>query len=175
MSATDPILAEALRIEEDTNYSGRSNFAAAASSDRLHLLLGAPAAVLAAAAGTTALADLPWIAAACAFSATLLGALHTFLRADKRAAQHQTIGAEYIDLRNEARIFCTIDYPSLSDEERRTRIHELSARRSELNRSTPRVPRRAFKKARASIERGDTNYEVDAEPAENADGSRPPR
>jgi len=162
MSESDPIIAEALRIEEDTNYSGRSNFAAARMSDRRHFWLGAPAAALAAAAGTTALADLPWVAAGCAFLATLLGALHTFLRSDKRAAQHQTVGVEYVDLRNESRIFRTIDYPRLSDEERRQRIHELSARRSDLNRSTPRIPDKAFQQARKSIARGDTEYAADA-------------
>jgi hypothetical protein len=163
MTERDPVIAEALRIEEDTNYSGRSNFSAARRSDRLHVWLGGPAAVLAAVAGTTALAEQTWVAAGCAFGATLLGALHTFLRADKRAAQHQTIGAEYIDLRNEARIFRTIDFEDLSDEERRARIHELSARRSDLNRATPRIPPGAFSDAQASIERGETDYAVDRE------------
>ena len=162
MSEGETILDEALRIEEDTEYSGRSNFEAAVRSDRTHLLLGAPAAVLAAAAGATILADVSeWIPAACAAVAAVLGALQTFVRADKRAAQHHASGAEFIDLRNEARIFRTIDYPHMTDEERRQRSHELSTRRSDLNRSTPRIPRRAFEKARHGIEAGEASYEVD--------------
>lgn len=173
----DPVTAEALRIEEDTNYSARANFAAARRSDRLHVGLGAPAAALAAAAGTTALAGLPWVAAACAFLATLLGALHTFLRSDKRAAQHQTIGAEYVDLRNETRIFRTIELPHLAEDEQRSRIRDLSSRRSDLNRATPRIPRGAFTEAQKSVARGETVYEVDAanETTSSSSGTDTPR
>src|SRR4051794_7742863 len=138
--ADDPISAEALRIEEDANYSGRAHFNQGLRGERDHLRLGIPAVVAGVVAGGSAVVGLPLeVAGVAGFAGALLSGLQTFLQPDKKAAQHHAVGVEYVELRNRARMFRTITQHDMSDREKMRAIEELSRRRGELNRGGPSI------------------------------------
>ena len=100
---------EASRIEEDAIFSARGHFEAARVWSAAHLGIGGPAAIFAALAGVSALADNLPIAAALAILVTVLTALVTFLNPSQRANRHHVAGTYFNALRNQARILREID------------------------------------------------------------------
>jgi hypothetical protein len=158
-----PYADEALRIEEDAEYTAVVQFLAAQRNRAAHFWLGVPSAAFAAAAGAIALSggSLGW-AGALALASTLLTSVHTFVNPERRSATQHRLGVEYRALQSETRLFRTIELERLTDEERMARLAALSARRAELNRQGSAVPDRLFKKAQKKIGRGDTRHSVDA-------------
>jgi hypothetical protein len=98
----------------------------------LHRLLGLPAVVLAATAGFTVLADwATWIPATCAFAATVLGGIETFLRPARDVAWREKAAAEFSRLSDKARDFAVLDV-DLPPEKRREILRELREEYHEL-------------------------------------------
>ena len=158
----DPIIEECRRIQEDCEYSARSNFMASVANHTLHQRLGVPATALAAAASVSALTEWSSVAAGIsALLAALLAGTQSFLSLDQLSAQQHTIGAEYTALRNAARVFERIEFDGATPQERKARVLEMSSRRDDLNRSTPPIKRVWFVRARKAIEEGETQYQVD--------------
>ena len=165
MRVPEVIDREARRIEEDADYTSRANFQSSLFHSRLHRWLGVAAAVLAAGAGSTALAESPpWIPGALGFAAAVIGAVITFMKAGELAAVEQTAGANYLALRNQCRRFRTIEALAMTPEQQRSGIQELGQRQDELNLSVPPTARRFFEAARDSIEAGETRHSVDDGP-----------
>lgn len=167
-SPVDPDLLAALRdeserIEEDCLYSSRGHFEAAASWSRAHYRIGVPAAILAAVAGGSALADNVTIAAGVGLLVTALSALAVFLNPSDRSHQHHAAGTRFNEVRNKARVFREIDLRTGPEP---TRLAEdlkgLGMARDELNKASPQIPRWAFERARRSIEAGEAAYRVDS-------------
>lgn len=157
------IAAEASRIEEDALYSGRGHFDAAAAWSRAHYRLGIPTSVLAAIAGGSAIADNLTAAAIVGLIVTALSALSTFLNPSDRAHRHHTAGALFNEVRNQARVLRKIDLKTTSHEEPLIeRLRALGTERDKLNKTSPQIPRWAFKRARKSIEAGEASYAVDS-------------
>jgi len=86
-----PIVEELRRMEGEVWRDQRGHSEAATRFNALHYLVGLPAIVLAAAAGATFLIDTAaeWVAPLCAFLASALSAMATFLKPDQAASQHQ--------------------------------------------------------------------------------------
>lgn len=157
---------EALRIEEDANYSGRGHFQAAIPWSRAHISLGIVITLFSGVAGGLVLT---WgtrfvlLAGIFALVAALLSGVNAFVNAGQRAAQHREVGNEYLALRNKARIYREIDlHGDSTGEELTNELKHLSDRRDDLNRRSPQIPGYAYKRAKRGIEEGQTDYGVDA-------------
>ena len=156
------IVEEARRLEEDATHSSQSQFETAREWNGWNLAIGIPATVLAAAAGGTALAEFPLVAAFLALGAAILSGLATFLKPSERAAACLSAGNSYTSLRNDTRIFRTVDcLADASIPDLRKRLGDLNERRNALNGESPNPPRRAFLRARKRIEEGETTHQAD--------------
>jgi hypothetical protein len=157
------ISTELARIEEGAEYSSNSQFEQAKLWRGTNLVLGVPAAVLAAVAGATALASTTGRVAAgiLALCAAGLGAVMTTLNAARRAEQAHVAGNAYLGLRNDARRLRTIDLPAQPVDEARQALEELTGRETEINNGAPIPSRLAFRLGKRNIARGGTTYRVD--------------
>lgn len=153
---------EALRIEEDALFSAKAHFASAPLWRWMHILLGLPAAIGAGIAGVSAFKDQTMIAGAISIGVAALTSISTFLNPGDRASAHTAAGNSYLSLRNQARIFRTIELLSTdSAESVKPRLLKISERRDDLNSSSPLIPNWAYRKAKKRIEAGEAEYAVD--------------
>lgn len=156
---------EALRIEEDANYSGRGHLQAAIPWSWMHMTLGIVTTLFAAAAGGLVLtwgSKFVILAGVFALLAALLSGINAFINAGQRAAQHREAGNEYLALRNNARIFREIELQRHSaNSELISELKHLSDKRNDLNRRSPQIPGWAYERAKKGIEEGQTDYGVD--------------
>ena len=154
---------ESQRIEEDANFSGKSHLNAASIWIRRHYWLGVPATLAGALAGAAIVKDYQALAGALSLAATLLTGLVTFLKPYERASQHKAVGDQFLSLRNDSRVFRTIELLEVKEiEELSLVLKTLSARRNDLNKGSPEFPRKAFEKARKGIEEGESKHQIDA-------------
>lgn len=154
-SEEEVIAAEARRIESDSLYISQANFYAATAFGRLRLLLGLPAVIFAALAGTAIVAS--WstvLAGICALIATIAATADLFVGSEQRSVDHHSQGVEYRNLQHDARRLRTLAPFSQSIEFRRARLEELVRRQVDLNRLN-RPTSWAFKKGRRTIDSGD--------------------
>jgi hypothetical protein len=156
---------ELLRIEEGAEHSSQSQFEQAKLWRGTNLALGVPAAVLAAVAGATALVSTAGRVAAgiIALFAAGLGAVMTTLNAARRAEQAHVSANAYLALRNDARRLRTIDLQSLSSEDARHELAELTGREAEINGGAAIPSRLAYRLGQKNIRRGGTSYRADQE------------
>jgi len=161
----EAIIKEAKRIEENSLYSAKGHFVAAQFWTNFHLWIGVPTVILAALAGTSALAQFDnhnIIAGILSIILVVLTAITTFLNPKERANIHLTSGNNYDSLLSRARMFWTIDCWRENPEELLAdKLKYLSEQRDRLNRECPQVPRWAYKKAKKGIEEGEAKYRVD--------------
>jgi hypothetical protein len=157
------IAKELLRIEEDAIYSAQTQFSSAKFWRGLNIALGIPAAVLAAVAGTTVLAEAvsPAVTAATALTAAAMTAALTILNAAQRAEQSRTVANSYLALRAEARVCRAVDLPVLEDVEARNRLGQLLTRRCTVNEAAPVPSLLAYLLGRRNIDKGRHEHEVD--------------
>ena len=165
---------ESARVEEDSLHSARGHFEAARGWRRVHYYIGTPAAVLAAVAGASVVADQPVVAVFAAIVVAALTALQTFLNPSEHSRQHHSAGTQFNSVRHRARMFRTIDLESGAPmTELQVRLTDVAERRDQLNASSPPIPRRAYERGRRSILSGEASYAVDAEASANSLPSPP--
>lgn len=159
----DAIAAELLRIEEAATYSSQSQFSSAKFWRGLNLLLGVPAAVLAAIAGTTVLADASSAktGAAIALISAALTAVMTTLNASQRAEQSRVSANAYLALQADARMMRTVYLPDLDREDATQRLEELVKRRTSVNETAPVPAFLSYWLGRRNIAKGRQKYDVD--------------
>jgi hypothetical protein len=157
----DAIINEARRVEEDCLYSAKGHFEAGRAWSKAHLWIGLPSAILAAIASASAFQSAEATAGILAAVVVALAALSTFLNPNERAVSHHTAGTRYNAIRNQARIFRTIELPMSTAADGPARLRELAQQRDDLNQASPQIPRWAFARARKAIESGEASYEVD--------------
>lgn len=160
-SIADAVEREAHRIEEDCTYSSKGHYNAADSWSQTHLWIGIPTAILAAISSGTAFGDQGVIAGCVGIVVTALSALATFLDPSGKSNAHRSAANQYLSLRNLTRIFRELDLQGGDPEVSKKRIKELAAHRDSLNESSPRIPEKAFAKARQGIEGGESTHAVD--------------
>jgi hypothetical protein len=160
---TQPIRNELSRIEESATFSAQAQFEQAKYWRAVNLILGVPAAVLAAVAGATALASttgrVP--AGVIALVAAGLSAITTTLNAAQRTEQGQAAGNLYLALQSDARIAREADLPRQSFDEARAALADLRIRQDEINQSSALPARYAYGRAKKNIERGRQRYAID--------------
>lgn len=154
---------ELSRIEEATTYSSQSQFSSAKFWRGLNLVLGVPAAALAAIAGTTVLADASTAktGAVIALISAALTAVMTTLNAAQRAEQSRAAANAYLSLQGDARLLRTVDLAGLDQVEARQRLDELAQRRSAINETAPVPAFLAYRLGRRNIAKGRQTYEID--------------
>jgi hypothetical protein len=159
----DEIRKEVSRIEESARYSSQSQLEQAKLWRAVNLLLGLPAAVLAAIAAGTGLASaagrVP--AAILALIAAGFGAALTTLNASRRMNQAQSSGNAYLALETAARQLGRIDLSGMTEDEARAALGELTSRRDELNQTADIPGFYAYWRGKKNIEKGRQAYEVD--------------
>jgi len=157
------IAAELSRVEEAASHSAQTQFSSAKFWRGLNLALGVPAAVLAALAGTTVLADASSAktGAAIALVAAALAAVMTTLNASQRAEQSRVSANAYLALQGDARVLRTIDLPSLEHGDARQALAELVERRNTINGTAPVPAFLAYLFGRRNITKGRQTYEID--------------
>jgi hypothetical protein len=163
MTDTDNISIEFSRIEESAEFSSQAQFEQAKLWRGINLLLGVPAAALAAVAGATALASTSGRVAAgiIALVAAGLGAVVTTLNAAQRTEQAQAAGNLYLALQSDARISREIDLPNQSTEAAREALQGLRVRQDEINQQSALPSFYAYWRAKRNISKGRQTYVVD--------------
>lgn len=158
------ILKEAKRIEEDSLYSSKGHLYAGHCWGTVHLVLGSSAAILSAIAGASALSQFSYhnyIAGVLSIIVAGLTAFITFTNSNTRAEKHLMEGNKYLALRNDVRIFYSLELKNKTAPAALTELKVLSDRRDKLNLESSQIPKWAFDKAKAGIEDGEAKYEVD--------------
>ena len=89
---TANIVAEAQRIEEDAEHSGKGHLNAARLWGRVHYGLGIPMTLCAAVAGVQSVNENPVWATVLALIAAALGGLQTFINAEQKTSSHKDSG-----------------------------------------------------------------------------------
>ena len=144
-------------------YSEKAHFAMATIWSRVHYALGIPGAVLAAAAGVSALQQWPGIAAAMAIGAAVLTTLMTFLDPEKARSDHHAAGIRYNVLRGKLRRLCQIELkadPSASGH--RAKLEAMAEEKAGIMQTARHIGGLAYKFGKKSIDRKEHEYAVDA-------------
>lgn len=152
---------ELLRMEEDCTYSGKAHFNACARWNWWHYFFGIPAVVLAALASGAFFKDYSIVAGVLTSVVAIMTALMTFLKPAERAAGHKNSGDQYLALRNDARVFRTIQLDRTETQEAVAMVSSLTTRRNELNAASTPASKGDFQIARKGIEEGEARHEVD--------------
>jgi hypothetical protein len=150
-------------VEEGTKWSAQGQFEQAKLWRAAHLILGVPAAALAAIAGATALASTTGRVAAgiIALVSAGLSAVASSLDAAGRAESAQTSGNRYLAVQAAARVARTVDLPLQDVATARQTLSELMARRDEINAEASVTARIAYRRAGGNIEQGGQTYGTD--------------
>jgi hypothetical protein len=169
VDASDPlteISREASRIEEAAKYAGQTQFSSSKFWRGANLVLGVPAAALAAIAGATGLSETvdARAVALIALIAAALTATMTTLNAAQRSEQSRAAANAYLSLQSDARVFREIDLLGMQRDEARQRLNELIERRSTINDTAPVPAFIAYKLGSRNVAKGRQDYEVDRSP-----------
>jgi len=153
---------EAQRIEEDTEYTAKSHFNAAARWARYHLWIGLPSAIIAAIAGGSAFRGYPTIAGSLAILSTALITVLTFLKPSERSENHKAVADQCLALRNQSRTFHQIELLECADlGKAKDQLMKLAQRRDALNRSAPAFSPKDYEQAKKEVDEGHTKYRID--------------
>ncbi|MFJ8197308.1 SLATT domain-containing protein [Streptomyces sp. NPDC096152] len=154
---------ELKRLEESAMYSSQMQFEQTKQWRGVNLILGLPASLLAAIAGTAALVNTGGRVAAgiIALASAGFGATLTTVNASHRMNQAAAAANAYLEIQTAARQTREIDLPYLSIEEARALLVELTARRDEQNKTAEPPNRRSYKRAQKNINSGGQTYTVD--------------
>lgn len=160
----DEIIIESMRIEENCLYSAKGHFEAARVLWSLHYGIGIPIVVIAAI--TSLVGTGQWnglaIASILAITVTALTAITTFVNPNKSAGNHQQAGTSYNNLLGEIRIFYKIyGISNNTDDELKSRLELLFARKNELDQASPPIPRLAYWLGKKGIKNGEAVHKVD--------------
>ena len=161
----NPIANELDRLHESVVWSGQGQFEQMKLWRMGNIVLGMPAAVLAAISGGTGLAARSVTAtpAILALIAAGFGAALTTLNPSRRTTQAQSAASAYLEIQTAMRQLLTVDLIHASREDAREQLDKLTARRDEVNRTADPFSTYAYWRAKRNIARGGQSYEVDSE------------
>jgi len=162
-TAKDEIRKEAGRVLEAATYASETQFEYSKRWRRVDRWIGSLAAALAAVAGIGGLSQVfsaRW-AGLIAVLAAGIGAVAASIGAPQTKEKASGSATAYRALQQDARIFLSIDLPSLPDDEARTQLAQLVEQLQQLNRVAEVPSAGAWKRAKRSIEQGSQRYEVD--------------
>lgn len=132
-----PLADEVHRIHESVTWSAQTQFEQLKLWRGMNMLLGVPAAVLAAISGGTGLAQqhAATVPAVLALISAGFGAALTTLNPSRRASQAQSAASAYLEIQTAARQLLLVDLQNLNSEDAREKLGELTVRRDEVNRT----------------------------------------
>lgn len=152
-------------MEEGLLYSSKGHFAASGIWSNFHLVIGVPAAILAAIASAAALRKFDpegIVSAVCSMIVVVLTAVMTFLNPNSKASAHLNAGNSYDSLMNRVRIFWSIDcWRTEGDEVLVERLNHMSEQKDKLNQTCPQIPHWAYLIAKRGIAAGEGRYSID--------------
>ena len=155
---------ETHRIHQSARDSAQGQFEQAKLWRLANLVLGAPAAALAAIAGGTGLSGQKGTTTGIlALIAAGLSAVLTTVNASRRMTQAQSSANAYLQLQTEARQFLTIDLAGMSHEDARDVLRNLTNSRNELNKTADPPSRPAYWLAKRNLKKGGQDYDADEE------------
>lgn len=129
---------ELLRVQQEAHEEMLFHAMQASLGRRSRYAYGVVSALLAGAAGTTALTqEAPALVAALAFASPVVAALQQIARPETRAQQHHELRARYESIDRDARTFLAIDFDPDDVEEARARLRDLNGKLHELRNETP--------------------------------------
>lgn len=156
------LIKEVFRMEEDALHSMKGHYNAADTQNKLHLILGLPAAIIAAIAGGSALGDYTVAASILAFITAALAGAMTFMKPSEKAEQHKSSASRYHSLRNRLRKFREIEVSTNDDfSALKEALLQFGETHNELNEISPPIPRKAYELAKKDIDAGRATYQVD--------------
>lgn len=155
------VLRELSRIEEDCEYSSKSQFNASDRWSRYHILIGLPAVILAAAAGAAFLKAHSDVASVISLVVAVLTAAQTFLKPGERGQAHKSAGDQYLALKTQSRIYRTVGIFRDDEAAFAAKLNELDETRRALNTAAPIPAPRDFRKAQKGIDNGEATHRVD--------------
>ncbi len=162
----EEIIKETHRIEEDALLSSKGHFACSYFWTKFHLWIGIPIVVTASIAGCSFIANNALIGAILSAVVAVLSAIVTFLNPNEKSSAHMHAGNSYEALRNEVRIFRTIDcWTKTDDQLLPDHLKNFSTQKNQLNQSSTQIPWWAYKIARRQISSGAGSYKIDQPPS----------
>ncbi|MFC9895295.1 SLATT domain-containing protein [Nocardia sp. NPDC127579] len=160
----DPIAQEVHRILEGAIWSTHGQFEQMKIWRAMNMVLGVPAAILAAIAGGTGLAatEATSVPGILALTAAGFGAALTTLNPSRRAEQTHAAGNAYLELQTAARQLLTIRLSRLGFEEAEEELRALTARRDTINKAADPINAFSYRRARRNISpKGKQDFAVD--------------
>lgn len=155
---SDALAVEIERLEKNAMFSSQSQFEQSKLWRSVNLVLGAPAAALAAAAGGTGLATATnhVLPAVLALIAAALGAVVSAVGAPRRASHASASGNAYLALQTEARQLRVVDLgmPGVTASAVRERLADLTDRYNKVNAAAEPPSSYAYWRAKKNIEKG---------------------
>jgi hypothetical protein len=157
------ILFELKRIEEDCEHTAKALYNSAARSSFWQNTLSILAAVMAGIAGFSAIKDrFPLLTIIAAFLAAIISTILTSAKLGEKAANYHQFGVSFQKLRDDSRIFRTIQMLSeITIEDAQRILCSYSERRSKLRADAPQPSGWAFRVAKKGIDEGEAIYKVD--------------
>lgn len=159
------IAEEVDRIHESALWSAQGQFEQMKFWRAMNLMLGAPAAILAAVAGGTGLSSDSHSATpgVIALISAGFGAALTALNPSRRTASAQAAANAYLGIQTDSRQMLTIRLGGATREQALELLETLTARRDEVNATADPPNTYAYWRAKRNIERsGGQDYAVDA-------------
>jgi hypothetical protein len=159
-----PIGEEIDRIHESAVYSAQGQFEQMKLWRSMNILLGTPAAVLAAIAGGTGLSagNHGSATGVIALISAGFGAALTALNPSRRVSSSQAAANAYLGIQTDARQLMTIKLSSLTRDDALDALSELTARRDEVIRTADPPSTYAYWRSKRNVVAGGQKYEVDA-------------
>lgn len=159
------------RIHESALWSAQGQFEQMKLWRSMNMVLGIPAATLAAVSGGTGLATggqeftvgvFELAPPVLALIAAAFGAALTTLNPSRRVSAAQASANAYLELQTAARQLLTVDLKGLDWNKARKRLDQMTVKRDEINQIADPPSRYARWRAKKNIEEGGQHYEVDA-------------
>lgn len=160
-----PIAAEINRIHESALWSSQGQFEQMKLWRAMNIVLGTPAAVLAAIAGGTSLAEggSSSTSGVLALVSAGFGAALTALNPSRRVSTAQAAANAYLGIQTDARQLLTIRLVGLSRDDALEQLATLTARRDEVSSTADPPSTYAYWRSKRNIARsGGQDYEVDS-------------
>ncbi len=151
------------RLHESCLYSSQGQFELGKQWRLNNILLGVPASILAALAGSVGLAqdDKTLLPPILALLSAGFGAALTTLNPSRRSELAQIAGNSYLEIQTAARQYILVDLKDMDNTKARQKLDELTTKRNKINKTADPPNRLARFMAKRIIDGGGQDYSID--------------
>lgn len=157
------ILKEAKRIEENCTYSGKAHYNVSGLWRSVHFILGIIVTGLVFWAGFEGIKDITKYHIYIIFFSGILSAIYTFIGASQKSATHKLCGDSYLSLKNNIRIFYTIELENIDITQAISSIKNYQNKLNKIHENAPGIPQCAYRKVKKGVQNGESEFEIDKE------------